>query len=70
MLFDVQPGDTIRMRKPHPCGSTDWLVTRIGADLGLRCKGCRRHLLLPRRDVARRMKVHLPAQSDCPSEDS
>jgi hypothetical protein len=48
-------GDVVRLRKPHPCGSRDWLVDRLGADIGLRCQGCGRHVLLERRDVEARL---------------
>lgn len=57
MLPDLQMGDVLRLRKPHPCGSTDWIVVRLGADIGLKCLGCGRRILLPRRDVARRLKT-------------
>lgn len=60
MLPELQMEDRIRMRKPHPCGSTDWVVVRLGADIGLKCLGCGRRILLPRRDVKKRMKAHLP----------
>jgi hypothetical protein len=43
-----QLGDRVQMRKPHPCGSTEWVVYRIGADIGLRCTGCDRRMLMPR----------------------
>ena len=33
-------GDVVRMKKPHPCGSREWEVLRIGADFKLRCRGC------------------------------
>lgn len=49
-------GDVVRLRKPHPCGGLDWEVTRLGADIGLRCLTCRRRVLLERGVVARRMK--------------
>ncbi len=49
-------GDRIRLRKPHPCGSFEWRVTRLGADIGLRCEGCERRVLLPRAQVRKRMK--------------
>lgn len=62
MLPDLKLDDVLRLRKPHPCGSTDWVVVRIGADIGLRCLGCGRRLLLPRRDVARRMKGYVGKQ--------
>jgi hypothetical protein len=48
--------DVVRLRKPHPCGSYDWTVVRLGADIGLRCHGCNRRVLLPRRELERRLK--------------
>lgn len=56
MLIGLQAGDILRLRKPHPCGSTDWVVTRLGADIGIKCLGCGRHVLVPRRELARRAK--------------
>lgn len=49
-------GDVVRLRKPHPCGSHDWTVVRLGADIGLICTGCGRRVLLPRREVQRRTR--------------
>lgn len=51
--------DEVRLRKPHPCGSYDWTVVRLGADIGLRCHGCSRRVLLPRREVQKRVKLFL-----------
>ena len=51
--------DVVRLRKAHPCGSTDWTVVRIGADIGLRCQGCNRRVLLPRREAEKRVKTFL-----------
>jgi len=48
-VLEVLLGDVVRLRKPHPCGGTDWLVDRLGADIGLRCQVCDRHVLLERR---------------------
>lgn len=59
MLTELQMDDVLRLRKPHPCGSTDWVVVRLGADIGLKCLGCGRRILLPRRDVARRLKTYV-----------
>ncbi len=53
-------GDRITMKKPHPCGGRDWVVYRIGADIGVRCEMCDRRVMLPRRDLEKRMKQHLP----------
>jgi hypothetical protein len=48
-------GDVVRLKRPHPCGGTEWLVDRLGADIGLRCLGCRRHVLIERRVLERRL---------------
>jgi hypothetical protein len=56
MPLDVQVGDVVQMRKTHPCGSDRWRVYRVGADIGLRCLGCERRLMLPRRKFERAVK--------------
>ena len=48
-------GDVVRLQRAHPCGSSEWLVDRLGADIGLRCQGCGRHVLLDRRQLERRL---------------
>ena len=48
-------GDLVRLRRTHPCGSAEWLVDRLGADIGLRCQGCGRHVLLERRTLEARL---------------
>ena len=52
-------GDVVRTRKPHPCGSDSWEIVRLGADIGLRCVGCGRHVLMPRAKLERRIKEFL-----------
>ena len=54
-LIDVQVGDVVRLRKPHPCGSTQWQVVRIGADIGLKCLTCGRRVLLDRATFNKRL---------------
>ena len=49
-------GDVVRLKKPHPCGSYDWTVTRLGADIGLKCRGCERRVMLTRREAERRFR--------------
>jgi hypothetical protein len=57
MLPDIQLDDIVRLRKPHPCGSYEWKITRLGADIGLECLSCGRRVMLPRRKLARRLKT-------------
>lgn len=57
MSEDVQVNDLVRLRKPHPCGSYEWRVVRIGADIGLKCQACGRRVLLDRRTFKKRVKT-------------
>ncbi|MPZ15765.1 MAG: DUF951 family protein [Chloroflexi bacterium] len=59
MPVDIRIGDVIRLRKPHPCGGSDWTVVRIGADIGLRCRTCNHRILLARSEVERRITAFL-----------
>lgn len=59
MLFDLEKGDIVCMRKVHPCGGTTWIVTRLGADIGLECLTCKRRIMLTRRELMKKMKENL-----------
>jgi hypothetical protein len=48
-------GDIVRLKRQHPCGGDTWLVDRLGADIGLRCQSCGRHVLVERRRVEQRL---------------
>ncbi len=52
-------GDRIRMKKPHACGANEWTVTRVGADVKLRCAGCGRVVMLDRLDFLKSAKKNL-----------
>jgi hypothetical protein len=69
MLPDLRMADVLRLRKAHPCGSTDWVVVRMGADIGLKCTGCGRRILLSRREVARRLKATVRRAEESPADD-
>ena len=61
MIIVMEPeiyeiGDSVTLKKAHPCGSADWVVVRLGADIGLECRGCGRRVLLTRRELGRRTK--------------
>ena len=44
----IAVGDVAYMKKPHPCGSYEWKILRIGADFRVLCLGCGRQVMLPR----------------------
>ena len=54
-VLQLYLGDVVRLRRAHPCGGDTWLVDRLGADIGLRCRRCDRHVLIERRTLERRL---------------
>jgi hypothetical protein len=56
MVVEFKMGDVVRLKKAHPCGSLEWGVVRLGADIGLKCSICRHQIMLPRSVLERRMK--------------
>lgn len=69
MPIEFRLGDIIRLRKAHPCGSMEWEVVRLGADIGIRCCGCSRRVLLTRRELERRLKTFV-RRPDGPNQES
>jgi hypothetical protein len=51
----LELGDVVRLRRRHACGADRWVVDRLGADIGISCLGCTRHVLLDRRALERRL---------------
>ncbi|HVU10102.1 MAG TPA: DUF951 domain-containing protein [Phototrophicaceae bacterium] len=58
--MEIKLGDHVQLRKAHPCGSAEWIVYRVGADIGLRCAGCGRRVMLTRSEFAKRLKQIIP----------
>lgn len=56
MVMEIKLGDVVRLKKKHPCGSYEWQVVRLGADIGIKCLKCRRRVLLERSVFERRVK--------------
>ena len=52
-------GNIIRMKKKHPCGNDQWEILRVGADFRLKCMGCQRQVMIPRRLVEKNFREFL-----------
>ena len=63
VIMEWNIGDLVTLRKVHPCGSYEWTVVRLGADIGLRCLNCSRRVLMARTVLERRMKEHRQGQA-------
>ena len=47
--MDIQVGDLVKMKKPHPCGSQEWEILRVGMDFRMKCLGCGHQVMLARK---------------------
>lgn len=56
MIMEIRIGDVMRLRKPHPCGGSEWTVVRSGAFIGIRCNTCLHRVVLDRAVFQRRVK--------------
>jgi hypothetical protein len=56
MVLDLKVGQVLTLKKKHPCGSLEWEVVRVGADIGIKCLGCGRRVLVERPYLERRIK--------------
>lgn len=57
--MDFSVGQHIKMKKNHPCGENHWEILRVGMDFRLKCLGCGRQLMLPRKTVEKGFKGFL-----------
>lgn len=49
-------GDIVTMKKAHPCGTNEWEIVRIGADIKIKCIKCNRYIMMPRLEFNKKMK--------------
>ncbi len=54
--MDVRIGDTLEMKKQHPCGAKTFVVLRSGIDFKLKCAGCGREVMVPRIKAEKNIK--------------
>ena len=54
--MDICVGDRLTLKKPHPCGSFEWEVLRVGADFRLRCLGCGHEVMIPRSKAEKNLR--------------
>ena len=54
--MDVRVGDVLRMKKPHPCGSQEFTVLRVGMDFKIRCTTCGHEIMVPRLKCEKNIK--------------
>ena len=68
-ITPVRLGDVVKLKKPHPCGTNAWEIVRVGADIGLKCCGCERRVMLVRSEFDRRFRGFLEKSAEQPEPD-
>jgi hypothetical protein len=59
LVLELRLGDILRLKKAHPCGSYEWVIVRLGADIGVKCLKCQHIVLIARPELERRIKAFL-----------
>jgi len=61
-MYDL--GDLVEMKKAHPCGANRWEITRMGADIKIKCTNCGHVVMLSRREFEKKLKKVLVRKAD------
>ncbi len=56
MEKEYKLGSIVMMKKNHPCGENKWEITRLGADIKIKCLKCDRSIMLPRIEFNKKLK--------------
>jgi len=67
-ITPVRLGDVVKLKKPHPCGANEWEIVRVGADIGLKCRGCERRVMLVRSEFDRRFRGFVERAAEHPDD--
>lgn len=62
--MDIHVGDRLELKKPHPCGSRQWQVLRVGMDFKLRCVQCGHELMIPRAKAEKSVKKIIRTEAE------
>ena len=56
MKTNYKLNDTVIMKKPHACQTNEWLITRMGVDIKIKCKNCNREIMMDRLEFEKKLK--------------
>lgn len=54
--MDYKLNDVVIMKKPHPCGTNEWVIVRVGADIKIKCLNCSHTIMMPRVEFNKKLK--------------
>ena len=53
---NYQLNSIVTMKKAHPCGTNEWQIIRVGADIKIKCCNCSRSVMIPRIEFNKKLK--------------
>ena len=65
-MIQYEVGDIVKLKKQHPCGSSEWEILRVGADFRLKCMGCGHELMTPRDKAEKNIRSIERKESNTP----
>lgn len=66
--MEIYVGDSLKLKKQHPCGSDIWRVLRVGMDFRLQCEGCGHQIMIPRKQAEKSIRQIIHAQKEALQE--
>ena len=48
--------DKVIMKKPHACGGNEWIITRVGVDIKIKCVNCSHEIMMDRLEFMKKLK--------------
>ena len=61
-IIRMRVGDTLELKKPHPCGEKRFRVMRVGSEVRIVCIGCGRDMVLDRVKQGGARRKLIPAE--------
>lgn len=56
MKIEYSLNDNVIMKKPHACQTNLWKITRVGADIKIKCINCGREIMMDRLEFHKKLK--------------
>lgn len=67
-VMKLRLGEVVQLKKPHPCGSDQWEIIKLGNDIKARCTGCGRVMMMRRSRFVRLIRKHIAPVEKHPNE--
>lgn len=55
-MKEYKLNDHVIMKKPHACGTNEWIIIRLGVDIKIKCCHCGREVMLDRLEFEHKLK--------------